>query len=113
MDLCSGSDGKEIGLFEKVPYQKVEEDTSESPDAEITNSYFYYGLLTEEEKIRMCRVVTEAGADFIKTSTGFSTAGATFHDIRNDEELPVREITCIAPAALPGMWNPECGESSG
>ena len=40
-------------------------------------------------------------------------AGATFHDIRNDEELPVREITCITPAALPGMWNPECGESSG
>ena len=38
-------------------------------------------LLTEEEKIRMCRIVTEAGADFIKTSTGFSTAGATFDDI--------------------------------
>lgn len=38
-------------------------------------------LLTEEEKITMCRVVTEAGADFIKTSTGFSTAGATFEDI--------------------------------
>ncbi len=38
-------------------------------------------LLTEEEKIRMCRIVTECGADFIKTSTGFSTAGATFDDI--------------------------------
>ena len=38
-------------------------------------------LLTEEEKIEMCRVVTEAGAEFIKTSTGFSTAGATFGDI--------------------------------
>lgn len=38
-------------------------------------------LLTEEEKKQMCRVVTEAGADFIKTSTGFSTAGATFSDI--------------------------------
>ena len=38
-------------------------------------------LLTEEEKITMCRLVTEAGADFIKTSTGFSTAGATFEDI--------------------------------
>ncbi len=38
-------------------------------------------LLTEEEKIRMCRLVTEAGADFIKTSTGFSKAGATFEDI--------------------------------
>ena len=39
-------------------------------------------LLTEEEKIRMCRIVTEAGADFIKTTTGFSAKGATFEDIR-------------------------------
>ena len=38
-------------------------------------------LLTDEEKIAMCRVVTEAGADYIKTSTGFSTAGATFADV--------------------------------
>lgn len=38
-------------------------------------------LLTEEEKIRMCEVVTNSGADFIKTSTGFSDAGATFADI--------------------------------
>ena len=38
-------------------------------------------LLTEEEKIRMCRLVTESGADYIKTSTGFSAKGATFEDI--------------------------------
>ena len=38
-------------------------------------------LLTEEEKIVMCRLVTEAGAEYIKTSTGFSTAGATREDI--------------------------------
>ena len=38
-------------------------------------------LLTEEEKIRMCKIVTESGADFIKTSTGFSKAGATFEDV--------------------------------
>lgn len=38
-------------------------------------------LLTEEEKIEMCRVVTAAGADYIKTSTGFSTRGATFEDV--------------------------------
>ena len=38
-------------------------------------------LLTDEEKIAMCKVVTDTGADFIKTSTGFSTAGATFADI--------------------------------
>jgi deoxyribose-phosphate aldolase len=38
-------------------------------------------LLTEEEKIKMCEIVTRAGADYIKTSTGFSTAGATFADV--------------------------------
>lgn len=39
-------------------------------------------LLTEEEKKTMCRIVTECGADFIKTSTGFSTGGATPEDIK-------------------------------
>jgi deoxyribose-phosphate aldolase len=38
-------------------------------------------LLTEEEKISMCNVVSESEADYIKTSTGFSTGGATFDDI--------------------------------
>ena len=38
-------------------------------------------LLSEEEKIKMCEIVTEAGADYIKTSTGFSKAGATFEDV--------------------------------
>lgn len=39
-------------------------------------------LLTEEEKIKMCKIVSDSGADYIKTSTGFSTAGATFEDIK-------------------------------
>ena len=39
-------------------------------------------LLTDEEKIKMCKIVSEAGADYIKTSTGFSTAGATPEDVR-------------------------------
>ena len=38
-------------------------------------------LLSDEEKIEMCHVVTRSGADYIKTSTGFSKAGATFHDV--------------------------------
>ena len=38
-------------------------------------------LLTDEEKIQMCRIVSASGADFIKTSTGFSKAGATFADV--------------------------------
>lgn len=39
-------------------------------------------LLTDEEKVKMCEIVTKAGADYIKTSTGFSTAGATFDDVK-------------------------------
>ena len=45
-------------------------------------------LLTEEEKEKMCDIVCEAGADYIKTSTGFSTAGANFHDV----ELMVKGV---------------------
>jgi len=39
-------------------------------------------LLTDEEKIKMCEIVDKSGADYIKTSTGFSTNGATFEDIK-------------------------------
>ena len=38
--------------------------------------------LTEEEKIQMCKCVTDAGADYIKTSTGFGTGGATLEDVK-------------------------------
>lgn len=38
-------------------------------------------LLTDDEKIAMCKAVSDSGAEYIKTSTGFSTAGATFHDV--------------------------------
>ena len=38
-------------------------------------------LLTDEEKVKMCKIVTDAKADYIKTSTGFSTGGATIDDV--------------------------------
>ena len=46
-------------------------------------------LLTNEEKIRMCQIVSESGAEYIKTSTGFSTSGATFRDV----ELFAQHVT--------------------
>ena len=46
-------------------------------------------LLTDGEKIRMCEIVSDSGAEYIKTSTGFSTAGATFHDV----ELFAQHVT--------------------
>ena len=39
-------------------------------------------LLTDDEKIRLCKIVSDCGADFIKTSTGFSKGGATFEDVK-------------------------------
>jgi deoxyribose-phosphate aldolase len=53
----------------------------EACDGRILKVIIETCLLTEEEKIKMCEIVTEAKADFIKTSTGFSTGGATAEDI--------------------------------
>ena len=48
-------------------------------------------LLTEEEKLQLCRIVSDSGADFIKTSTGFSTGGATREDVKlMRENCPTR-----------------------
>ncbi len=65
-------------------YDKVEEEIRAIKEAcgdKILKVIIETCLLTEEEKIKMCEVVTNAKADYIKTSTGFSTAGATFADI--------------------------------
>lgn len=67
------------GLFDKV-----EEEIRALKDAcgdHILKVIIETCYLTEEEKIAMCRAVTNAGADFIKTSTGFGTAGATKEDV--------------------------------
>ena len=56
-------------------------------------------LLTEDEKIRMCEIVSASGADYIKTSTGFSTGGATFADI----ELFARHVRDIRIKAAGGI----------
>ena len=65
-------------------YDKVEEEIRTLKKAcgnHILKVIIETCLLTEEEKIKMCEIVTNAGAEFIKTSTGFSTAGATFADV--------------------------------
>ena len=73
-----------IGDLKDKNYEKIEEEIREIKKAcgdKILKVIIETCLLTEEEKIKMCQIVTEAGADYIKTSTGFSTAGATFDDI--------------------------------
>ncbi len=57
-------------------------------------------LLTDEEKIKMCSIVTQAKADFIKTSTGFSTAGATFDDVRLMKENVGKDVSVKAAGGI-------------
>lgn len=64
-------------------------------------------LLTEEEKIRMCEIVTEAGAEYIKTSTGFSTAGATFEDVALMRKYVGTEVKVKAAGGISSVADAE------
>ena len=57
-------------------------------------------LLTEEEKVVMCEIVSKSNADFIKTSTGFSTAGATFEDIELFSENVTSKVSIKAAGGI-------------
>ena len=57
-------------------------------------------LLSDDEKIKMCEIVTAAGADYIKTSTGFSTAGATFDDIKLFKEHVGEQVKIKAAGGI-------------
>lgn len=73
-----------IGWLKDKKYDLIEEEIRTLKAAcgdKILKVIIETCLLTEEEKVEMCKIVTRAGADYIKTSTGFSTAGATFADI--------------------------------
>ena len=60
-------------------------------------------LLTDEEKIKMCEIVTRAGADYIKTSTGFSKAGATFEDIKLFSEHVGKNVRIKAAGGISSL----------
>ena len=64
-------------------------------------------LLTQEEKVRMCKVVTEAGADYIKTSTGFSTAGATLEDVKLMRANVGEKVLVKAAGGISGLEDAE------
>ena len=73
-----------VGRLKAKEYDAVRSEIEEikaACDGHILKVIIETCLLTNEEKIKMCEIVTEAKADFIKTSTGFSTAGATFDDV--------------------------------
>lgn len=64
-------------------------------------------LLTEEEKIKMCEIVTEAGADYIKTSTGFSTAGATREDVALFAKYVGKDVKIKAAGGISNIQDAE------
>lgn len=73
-----------IGLVKDKKYDDVLKEivaVREACEGRLLKVIIETCLLSEEEKIEMCKVVTRSGADYIKTSTGFSTDGATFDDI--------------------------------
>lgn len=73
-----------IGFLKDRRYRELEEEIRRVHDAcqgKILKVIIETCLLTEEEKIKMCGIVSQAGAEYIKTSTGFSTAGASFQDV--------------------------------
>ena len=86
-----------IGMLKEKEYDAILNEINEIKKAcgdKILKVIIETCLLTEEEKIKMCDIVSNSNADFIKTSTGFSTAGATIEDIklfkkhiRNDKKI--------------------------
>lgn len=73
-----------IGWLKDRKYQEIENEIREIKTAvgsHVLKVIIETCLLSDEEKIRMCEIVTAAGADYIKTSTGFNAGGATFADV--------------------------------
>lgn len=74
----------QIGMLKEGRYEDIVREIREVKKAcrgKLLKVIVETCLLTDEEKMQMCRIVAEAGADYIKTSTGFSTGGATKEDI--------------------------------
>lgn len=74
-----------VGMIKSGDWDYVESDiqevVDEAKDKALVKVIIETCLLTEEEKVRVCRICKDAGADFVKTSTGFSTGGATASDV--------------------------------
>lgn len=74
-----------IGWLKDQRYEELEEEIRQihkACEGRILKVIIEICLLTEEEKVKMCEIVTRAGAEYIKTSTGFSKAGATKEDVQ-------------------------------
>ena len=92
-----------IGYLKDKRYQEIEDEICQVHKAcggRILKVIIETCLLTEEEKIKMCEIVTKAGAEYIKTSTGFSTAGATFADVKLMRDHIGKEVKVKAAGGI-------------
>ena len=99
-----------IGWVKDGKYQEIEDEIRQIHEAcggKILKVIIETCLLTEEEKIRMCETVTCAGAEFIKTSTGFSTAGATFADVELMRKHVGKEVKVKAAGGIASLEDAE------
>ncbi len=99
-----------IGWVKDGQYREIEDEIRQIHEAcggKILKVIIETCLLTEEEKIRMCETVTSAGAEFIKTSTGFSTAGATFADVELMRKHVGKEVKVKAAGGIASLEDAE------
>lgn len=99
----------QIGFLKEKRYAEIENEIKQIKAAcqdKILKVIVETCLLSEEEKIKMCQIVTKAGADYIKTSTGFSTAGAKIEDVELFRKYVGPEVKVKAAG---GMQNVEDG----
>lgn len=99
-----------IGWVKDGKYQEIEDEIRQIHEAcggKILKVIIETCLLTEEEKIRMCETVTSARAEFIKTSTGFSTAGATFEDVELMRKHVGKEVKVKAAGGIASLEDAE------
>ena len=95
-----------IGWLKDKRYYELEAEIREIKEAvgdKILKVIIETCLLTDEEKIKMCEIVTRAGADYIKTSTGFSKAGATFDDIKLFSEHVGKNVRIKAAGGISSL----------
>lgn len=99
-----------IGWMKDKKYDLIEEEIRTLKAAcgeKILKVIIETCLLTDEEKIKMCEIVTKAGADYIKTSTGFSTGGATFDDVKLFAEHVGEKVKIKAAGGISSLEDAE------
>lgn len=97
-----------IGLIKQGEYDQVRDEIKKIKQAcggKLLKVIIETCLLTDDEKVKMCQIVSQAGAEYIKTSTGFSTAGATFEDVKLMVENVGEGVLVKAAGGISGLEN--------